>query len=105
MIFNAFRSNRKAATVVYRPPCHRLRSHGATPGRPGGRGAGIGKHQAGNLAAWTTPPASAEPGRGHAMNVPGIISGFPLPDNKCWGQGSREGQEGGGKDRGGNNGG
>ena len=31
-------------------------------------------------------------GGGHAMNVPGIISGFPLSDNKCWGQGSREGQ-------------
>ena len=30
--------------------------------------------------------------RAEAMNVPGIISGFPLPDNKCWGQGSREGQ-------------
>ncbi len=29
-------------------------------------------------------------GGGHAMNVPGIISEFPLSDNKCWGQVSRE---------------
>ena len=36
---------------------------------------------------------------GHAMNVYGSTPGFPLPDNKCRGQASREGQEGGGKDR------
>ena len=29
---------------------------------------------------------------GHAMNMHGIIPGFPLPDNKCRGQVSREGQ-------------
>ena len=30
------------------------------------------------------------------MNVHGLIPGFPLPDNKCRGQFSREGQGGGG---------
>ena len=34
---------------------------------------------------------------GHAMNVYGSTPGFPLPDNKCRGQASREGQRGAGR--------